>query len=144
MQGRSQRQIWEGSWSEDIGDWSSTYYVLVLLENTSSHGCFHWLSDSEIQVVDLFPFCLIWMSFKFGLLILVWFCLMTLWSCFTEEEDASSAEHGCILFGGRAYQSALLCRSWDSVPGRSRIDSQQTSSAEDMVHSIRQRGHSIQ
>lgn len=62
-------------------------HMLVPLESTSSHGGFPWLSESEIQV-DLFPFCLVLMSFIFGLLILVWSCLMIIWSCFTEEEDA--------------------------------------------------------
>ena len=49
--------------------------MLVPLESTSSHGGFHWLSESEIQEI-LFPFCLILMSFMFGLLILVWSRLM--------------------------------------------------------------------
>jgi len=89
-------------------------YVLVLLESTSSHGGFHWLSESEIQV-DLFPFCFILMSFMFGLLILVWPCLMIIWSCSTEEEDASSADHGCALIGSLACQSASLHRSWSVV-----------------------------
>ena len=60
------------------------------------------------------------MSFMFGLLILVWPCLMIIWSCSTEEEDASSADHGCALIGSWACQSALLHRSWyRSVPARS-------------------------